>query len=53
MIRAYLVITGAEDELRVGVEVEDTLDDFALVDGNGTNFEVLLANENYVFLSVI
>ena len=43
-----LVVAGAEDELGVGVEVEDALHDLALVDGERAHFEVLLADENYI-----
>ena len=41
-----LVVACAEDEFGVGVEVENAFDDFALVDGDGTDFEVLLADED-------
>lgn len=42
----HLVITSAEDEVGIGVLVENTLDDLALVDGQRTNLEVLLTNED-------
>ena len=41
-----LIIASTEDEFCVWVEVEDSFDDFALVDGNRANFEVLFANED-------
>ena len=39
-----LVVTGAEDKVGVRVLVEDPLHDLTLVDGDRTNFEVLLAD---------
>ena len=42
----YLVITSAEDELGVGVEVEDALHDLALVHRERAHLEVLLAHEH-------
>ena len=41
-----LVVARAEDELGVGVGVQDALDDLALVDGERADLEVLLADEN-------
>ena len=42
----YLVITRTEDKLRVRVQVQDPLDDLALVDRNRANLQVLLADED-------
>ena len=47
-----LVVARAEDELGVGVEVEDALDDLALVHRERADFEVLLADEDYMRISV-
>ncbi len=47
----YLVVTSAEDELGVWVEVENTLDNFTLVDSDRANFKVLLADENCAYFS--
>lgn len=41
-----LVVAGTDDELRIRVVVQDTLDDLTLVDGQRTDFEVLLADEH-------
>ena len=41
-----LVVARAEHELGLGVEVENALDDLALVDRERTDFEVLLADED-------
>ena len=46
-----LVVAGAEDELGVGVGVQDALDDLALVDGERAHFEVLLADEDCMWTS--
>lgn len=43
---SYLIVTRAENELGIGVAIQDSLDDFALVDSNGANLEILLADEN-------
>ena len=40
-----LVVARAEDELRVGIGVQEPLDNFALVDCHRADFEVLLAHE--------
>lgn len=42
----YLVITCTEDKLRVRVQVQDPLDDLALVDRNRANLQILLADED-------
>ncbi len=42
-----LVIACAEDELGVRVQVQNTLDNLALVDRNRADLEVLFAHENY------
>ena len=42
-----LVVAGAEDELGVGVEVEDALHDLALVHRERADFQVLLPDEDY------
>jgi len=42
-----LVIACAEDELDVWVQVENTLDDLALVDRHRADFEVLFAHKHY------
>lgn len=41
-----LIVTSTEDEFCVWVKVEDSFDDFALVDGDRANFKVLLADED-------
>ena len=46
-----LVVAGAEDELGVGVEVEDALHDLALVHRERAHFEVLLADEDCMWKS--
>jgi len=42
----YLVVTSTEDELGVRVLVQNPFDDLALVDGDGSHFQVLLADED-------
>ena len=40
-------VARAEDELGVGMGVEDALEDLALVDGGRANLEVLLSNKDW------
>ena len=48
MVRATnLVIACTEDELSVWVQVQNTLDDLALVDRHRADFEVLFAHKHY------
>jgi hypothetical protein len=44
--RTHLVVAGAEDELGLGVLVNDALDNLALVDGERPDLKVLLADED-------
>jgi hypothetical protein len=42
-----LIITSTEDEFNIRVQVKQPLHDFALVDSDRTDFEILLANEYF------
>lgn len=42
----YLVVPSTKDKLGVGVVVQQTLNDLALVDGNGTDLQVHFTNKH-------
>ena len=42
----HLVVTHAEQEIGVRVLVDDSLDDFSLVDSKDSTFDVLFADHN-------
>lgn len=43
---AHLVVAGTEDEVRVGVFVHESSDNLSLVDSEGSDLEVLLADKH-------
>jgi hypothetical protein len=49
--KTCLVVTRAEDKLRIGITVEDALHDLTLVDSDRADFKILLPNQNCSRLS--